>query len=80
MESCAAAKKIFLIDQYKLKNLQFANDVLNHKDDFWSSAIFSNEKTCQFCNNGRLRVYTYHETGDMRKITPSYRTVMNVVQ
>ena len=76
----AAANKIFLTEQHKLRRLQFASDFLNRGDDFWSHVIFkfTNKKTFQPGKNGKLRVYR-PENADMKKITSNLDVLQSIL-
>lgn len=69
LKNSAAAQKIFLTDEHKRRRVQFANEMLNHGEDFWNNVVFSDEKTFQSCNNGRLRVYRPRNTRFEEKYT-----------
>lgn len=56
IRSRCAANKIFLTERNKQGRLEFAHEYLN-ENNFWETVIFSDEKTFQSCNNGRIRVY-----------------------
>lgn len=58
----APARKPFLTEVNKQNRLNFANEFINRDEDFWTSVIFSDEKTFQSCYNGRLRVYRPRNT------------------
>jgi transposase len=57
LKSYVAARKVFLREEHKQRRMQFANEFLNQGNEFWNRVVFSDEKTFQSCNNGRLRVY-----------------------
>ncbi|KAJ8972395.1 hypothetical protein NQ317_017254 [Molorchus minor] len=60
-KNCAAAHKVFLTEDHKQRRVQFANEFLQ-ENEFWNNVVFSNEKTFQSSNNGRLRVYRPRNT------------------
>ena len=70
----AAANKIFLTEQHKLRRLQFASDFLNRGDDFWSHLILSIKRLFNPVKTGNF-AYIDHENADMKKIIPNCRTV-----
>ncbi|KAJ8911733.1 hypothetical protein NQ315_003633 [Exocentrus adspersus] len=47
---------------YLHRRVQFANEFLIHGEEFWNNVVFSDEKTFQSCNSGRLRVYRPRNT------------------
>ncbi|KAJ8912046.1 hypothetical protein NQ315_016733 [Exocentrus adspersus] len=62
LKNCAAVSKTFLSNDHKQRRIQFANAFLNRGHEFWNNVIFSDEKTFQSCNSGRLRVYRPRNT------------------
>lgn len=52
----SAANKIFLTQENKQRRVEYAQEFAN-AIDFWDSVIFSDEKTFQSSNSGRIRVY-----------------------
>lgn len=56
INSRCAANKIFLTEINKQRRVEYAQEYLN-RNDLWENVIFSDEKTFQSCNNGRIRVY-----------------------
>ncbi|KAJ8915252.1 hypothetical protein NQ315_014759 [Exocentrus adspersus] len=62
LKNCAAARKVFLTAEHKHRRVQFANEFLIHGEEFWNNVVFSDEKTFQSCNSGRLRVYRPRNT------------------
>ncbi|KAJ8916915.1 hypothetical protein NQ315_013385 [Exocentrus adspersus] len=62
LRNCAAVSKTFLSNDHKQRRIQFANAFLNRGHEFWNNVIFSDEKTFQSCNSGRLRVYRPRNT------------------
>lgn len=62
LKNCAAVSKTFLSNDHKQRRIQFANEFLNRGHEFWNNVIFSDEKTFQSCNSGRLRVYRPRNT------------------
>ncbi|KAH0814129.1 hypothetical protein GEV33_008662 [Tenebrio molitor] len=57
LKSYVAARKVFLREEHKERRMQFANEFLNQGNEFWNRVVFSDDKTFQSCNNGRLHVY-----------------------
>ncbi|KAJ8985734.1 hypothetical protein NQ317_014385 [Molorchus minor] len=80
-KNCAAAHKVFLTEDHKQRRVQFANEFLQ-ENEFWNNVVFSDEKTFQSSNNGRLRVYrprnTRFEENYTLRTTNSGRFSVNV--
>lgn len=55
-------EKDFLEPRHIAARLQFANDHIHHDWDFWSRVIFSDEKTFQSTNHGRLHCWRMNGT------------------
>ena len=56
IKSCCATNKIFLTEANKQRRVEFAHEYI-HEGNMWENVIFSDEKTFQSCNNGKIRVY-----------------------
>lgn len=56
IRSRCAANKISLTEVNKNRRLDFARNYVN-LNNIWETVIFSDEKTFQSCNNGKVRVY-----------------------
>jgi hypothetical protein len=52
-----AANKIFLTEENKRNRIAFAREHIRRPENFWDNVIFSDEKTFQSWNNGKVRVY-----------------------
>lgn len=82
LKNCAAAHKVFLTEEHKQRRVQFANEFLQQGNEFWNNVVFSDEKTFQSSNNGRLRVYrprnTRFEENYTLRTTNSGRFSVNV--
>lgn len=81
IKSCCATNKIFLTEANKQRRLEFAHEYIN-QDNMWETVIFSDEKTFQSCNNGKIRVYrpsgTRYDERYTHKTNQSGRFSINV--
>jgi hypothetical protein len=82
LKNSAAARKPFLTEENKRHRVEFATNFLNENEEFWTSVVFTDEKTFQSCYNGRLRVYRprnsrFHERY-IHQVTNSGRFSVNV--
>ncbi|KAJ8961345.1 hypothetical protein NQ318_014588 [Aromia moschata] len=60
-KNCVAAHKMFLTEEHKQRQVQFANEFLQG-NEFWNNVMFSDEKTFQSSKNERLHVYRSRNT------------------
>jgi len=81
IRSRCASNKILLTERNKQGRLEFAHEYLN-QNNLWGTVIFSDEKTFQSCNNGRIRVYRpsgmRYDEGYTHKTNQSGRFSINV--
>jgi hypothetical protein len=52
-----AANKIFLTAQNKQQRVMFAQECIHQNQNIWDAVVFSDKKTFQSSNSGRLGVY-----------------------
>lgn len=76
-----AANKIFLTEENKQRRVEFCRQYLN-ENNLWERVIFSDEKSFQSCNNGKIRVYrpvnTRYDERYTHKTNQSGRFSINV--
>ncbi|KAJ8943135.1 hypothetical protein NQ318_017333 [Aromia moschata] len=60
-KNCVAAHKMFLTEEHKQRQVQFANEFLQG-NEFWNNVTFSDEKTFQSSKNERVHVYRSRNT------------------
>ena len=81
IKSCCATNKIFLTEANKQRRVEFAYEYIN-QGNIWETVIFSDEKTFQSCNNGKIRVYrpsgTRYDERYTNKTNQSGRFSINV--
>jgi transposase len=71
----------FLTEENKRNRIAFAREHIRRPENFWDNAIFSDEKTFQSCNNGKVQIHRPQRMGYdpqfTRKIQNSGRFSVN---
>lgn len=79
LKNRCSANKIYLTELNKQRRVQFAHE---YQNQLWESVVFSDEKTFQSCNNGKVRVYrpinTRYDERYTHKTNQSGRFSVNV--